>query len=196
MIQFLPGDGRDVSAAVLTDGALAGVALTGSTATARLVNRAIASSDGPIIPFIAETGGLNAMIVDSTALPEQVVDDVITSAFRPAGQRCSSLRLLCLQDDIADTVLEMLKGAMDLLLVGDPGDPSTDVGPPIDRAALGRITDYVRALPVGARILHQTPLPPALATRGHNLPPTLIELPHPRQPYPRNLRPGTPAAEQ
>jgi RHH-type proline utilization regulon transcriptional repressor/proline dehydrogenase/delta 1-pyrroline-5-carboxylate dehydrogenase len=174
LLQFLPGDGRDVSDAVLTDSRLAGVAFTGSTATAKLLNRALSQSEGPIIPFIAETGGLNAMIVDSTALPEQVVDDVMTSAFRAAGQRCSSLRLLCVQEEIADVVLHMLMGAMDTLIVGDPADPATDVGPLIDDAARQRIARYLAALPAGACILHQ--VSSAGAASGHFLLPTLVEI--------------------
>ena len=112
--------------------ATAGVCFTGSTAVARLINRTMAAKDGPIVPLIAETGGLNAMVVDSTALPEQVVDAVVQSAFRSAGQRCSALRLLCLHRSTADGVIEMLKGAMAELRVGDPADLATDVGP-LDR---------------------------------------------------------------
>ena len=118
----------------LTHRALAGVAFTGSTATAATINRTLAGREGPIVPLIAETGGVNAMIVDSTALPEQVVDDVIASAFTSAGQRCSALRVLYLQEEIADRVIEMLIGAMKCLTIGDPADPATDVGPVISAA--------------------------------------------------------------
>src|SRR5262249_26515492 len=110
-LQFVPGDGR-VGAALTADPRVAGVAFTGSTEVGHLINRALAAKDGPIVPLIAETGGINAMIVDATALPEQVSDDVVTSAFRSAGQRCSALRLLCVQDDVADRMIEMIAGAL------------------------------------------------------------------------------------
>jgi RHH-type proline utilization regulon transcriptional repressor/proline dehydrogenase/delta 1-pyrroline-5-carboxylate dehydrogenase len=175
VLQFLPGDGIAVSEAVLGDSRIGGVAFTGSTATAKLLHRQLAAREGPIIPFIAETGGINAMIVDSTALLEQVVDDVITSAFRGAGQRCSALRLLCVQEDIAAPLLEMLMGAMDTLVVGDALDPATDVGPLIDRPAWQRIQDYLTALPAGARLLHRMNIG-ARASFGRWIAPTLIEI--------------------
>ena len=135
--------GPDVGAALVADPRVAGVAFTGSTATAKRIARALVEDDlRPLIPFIAETGGINAMIVDSTALPEQVVQDVVTSAFRSAGQRCSALRLLVLQEDVAEHTLEMLAGAMDALVMGDPADPATDVGPVIDEAAYDRLMAY------------------------------------------------------
>ncbi|MGZ8997733.1 MAG: proline dehydrogenase family protein, partial [Allosphingosinicella sp.] len=131
---------RDMGQKLMEDVRIAGVAFTGSTATAKTIARTlIADDDRDIIPLIAETGGINAMIVDSTALAEQVVQDVITSAFRSAGQRCSALRLLVLQEDIAERTLEMLAGAMDTLVVGDPADPRTDVGPVIDKASFDRL---------------------------------------------------------
>jgi RHH-type proline utilization regulon transcriptional repressor/proline dehydrogenase/delta 1-pyrroline-5-carboxylate dehydrogenase len=134
-----PG-GPDMGAALVEDSRIAGIAFTGSTATAKRIARALLDDDErPLVPFIAETGGINAMIVDSTALPEQVVVDVVTSAFRSAGQRCSALRLLVLQEEIAERTLEMLAGAMDALVVGDPADPATDVGPVIDRGAYDRL---------------------------------------------------------
>ena len=137
-----PG-GPEVGAALVSDARVAGVAFTGSTATAKRIARALVVDDErPIVPLIAETGGINAMIVDSTALPEQVVADVIASAFRSAGQRCSALRLLLLQEEIAEGVITMLQGAMDTLIVGAPGDPATDVGPVIDRAAYERLMGY------------------------------------------------------
>ena len=124
----------------MEDVRIAGVAFTGSTATAKTIARTlVADDDRDIIPLIAETGGINAMIVDSTALPEQVVQDVITSAFRSAGQRCSALRLLVLQEDVAERTLEMLAGAMDTLIVGDPADPRTDVGPVIDQPSYDKL---------------------------------------------------------
>ena len=136
---LVPG-GPEVGAALTGDARVMGVAFTGSTATARKIARSLLDDDTrPLVPLIAETGGINAMIVDSTALPEQVVADVVTSAFRSAGQRCSALRLLLVQEEVADTVLEMLAGAMDTLRVGAPGDPATDVGPVIDRAAYDRL---------------------------------------------------------
>jgi RHH-type transcriptional regulator, proline utilization regulon repressor / proline dehydrogenase / delta 1-pyrroline-5-carboxylate dehydrogenase len=135
--------GPEVGAELVADVRVAGVAFTGSTATAKRIARSLVDDDArPIVSLIAETGGINAMIVDSTALTEQVVADVVTSAFRSAGQRCSALRLLLLQEDIAERTLEMLAGAMDTLVVGDPGDPATDVGPVIDAAAYARLMDY------------------------------------------------------
>jgi RHH-type proline utilization regulon transcriptional repressor/proline dehydrogenase/delta 1-pyrroline-5-carboxylate dehydrogenase len=135
--------GPDVGAALTADRRIMGVAFTGSTATARRIARSLLDDDArPIVPLIAETGGINAMIVDSTALPEQVVADVITSSFRSAGQRCSALRLLLVQEDIAEPLLRMLSGAMDTLRIGDPGDPATDVGPVIDRGAYDRLMGY------------------------------------------------------
>jgi RHH-type transcriptional regulator, proline utilization regulon repressor / proline dehydrogenase / delta 1-pyrroline-5-carboxylate dehydrogenase len=140
-----PG-GPDVGAAIVADARIAGVAFTGSTATARKIARALLDDERrPLTPLIAETGGINAMIVDSTALSEQVVADVVTSAFRSAGQRCSALRLLLLQEDVAETTLEMLKGAMDTLVIGDPADPATDIGPVIDRAAYDHLMAYREA---------------------------------------------------
>jgi RHH-type transcriptional regulator, proline utilization regulon repressor / proline dehydrogenase / delta 1-pyrroline-5-carboxylate dehydrogenase len=140
-----------VGAALVADPRTAGVCFTGSTAVARLINRALAQKDGPIVPLIAETGGLNAMIVDSTALPEQVADAVVQSAFRSAGQRCSALRLLCVHDGIADGVIEMLRGALAELRVGDPANLATDVGPVIDDEAHAGITHHVQRLRAEAR---------------------------------------------
>ena len=115
----VPGDGR-IGAALVAHPDIAGVVFTGSTEVARSINRTLAAKDGPIVPLIAETGGINAMIVDATALPEQVADDVVTSAFRSAGQRCSALRLLFVQDDVADRMIEMIAGAARELKIGDP----------------------------------------------------------------------------
>jgi RHH-type proline utilization regulon transcriptional repressor/proline dehydrogenase/delta 1-pyrroline-5-carboxylate dehydrogenase len=139
--------GPEIGAALVGDVRVAGVAFTGSTATAKRIARTLLEDDAegpgrPIVPLIAETGGINAMIVDSTALPEQVVADVVASSFRSAGQRCSALRLLLVQEDVADGVIAMLKGAMDTLIVGAPGDPATDVGPVIDQAAYDRLMTY------------------------------------------------------
>ena len=132
VLHLLPGDGATVGGALVADSRISGVVFTGSTETARVINRQLAERDGPIVPLIAETGGLNVMLVDATALPEQVVDDVITSAFQSAGQRCSALRVLYLQEDIADNVIEMLRGAMAELKIGNPAALSTDIGPVID----------------------------------------------------------------
>ena len=170
-LHLLPG-GSEVGAALVADPRVAGVAFTGSTATARRIAQALLADDRrPLVPLIAETGGLNAMIVDSTALPEQVVADVITSAFRSAGQRCSALRLLILQDEIAGPVLSMLTGAMDCLSLGDPRDPATDVGPVIDGAARARLLAHLDAM--GNAVLHRLPVP----ATGHFVPPALIRLP-------------------
>jgi RHH-type transcriptional regulator, proline utilization regulon repressor / proline dehydrogenase / delta 1-pyrroline-5-carboxylate dehydrogenase len=133
-LALLQGDGS-VGQALVNDARIAGVAFTGGTDTALSIARSLAQRGGPLVPFIAETGGINAMIVDSSALPEQVVTDVLAGAFGSAGQRCSALRLLCLQQDIADRVLRMLQGAAEALAIGDPLDPATDVGPVIDAAA-------------------------------------------------------------
>jgi RHH-type proline utilization regulon transcriptional repressor/proline dehydrogenase/delta 1-pyrroline-5-carboxylate dehydrogenase len=143
--QFAPGDGA-LGAALVAHKNVAGVAFTGSTEVAWAINRALAARRGPIVPFIAETGGVNAMIVDATALPEQVTDDVISSAFRSAGQRCSALRLLCVQDEVADRIIEMIVGAAVELSVGDPRDPATDVGPVIDAEAKAGLESHIAAM--------------------------------------------------
>src|SRR6266481_1839149 len=126
-----------------SDGRVAGVAFTGSTEVARSINRTLAGKDAAIVPLIAETGGINAMIVDATALPEQVTDDVVTSAFRSAGQRCSALRLLCVQEDVADRIVEMIKGAARALNLGDPREIATHVGPVVDRDAKDRLERWI-----------------------------------------------------
>jgi RHH-type proline utilization regulon transcriptional repressor/proline dehydrogenase/delta 1-pyrroline-5-carboxylate dehydrogenase len=162
---------RDMGQKLMEDVRIAGVAFTGSTATAKTIARTlIADDDRDIIPLIAETGGVNAMIVDSTALPEQVVQDVVTSAFRSAGQRCSALRLLVLQEDIAERTLEMLAGAMDTLIVGDPADPRTDVGPVIDRPSYDKL--------MGRREAMKDNILKTVAAPGEGLfvPPTLIRI--------------------
>ncbi|MEN3748820.1 L-glutamate gamma-semialdehyde dehydrogenase [Sphingomonas sp. HF-S3] len=167
---LVPG-GPEVGAALTADPRIAGVAFTGSTPTAKKIARALLDGDDrPLVPLIAETGGINAMIVDSTALPEQVVADVLTSSFRSAGQRCSALRLLVLQEEIADTVIEMLKGAMELLVIGDSGDPATDVGPVIDDAAYDKLMGYRDS--VKARWMKTLPVP----ATGRFVPPTMIRL--------------------
>jgi RHH-type proline utilization regulon transcriptional repressor/proline dehydrogenase/delta 1-pyrroline-5-carboxylate dehydrogenase len=155
--------------------ALAGVAMTGSTATAQTINRALAARSGAIVPLIAETGGMNAMIVDSTALPEQVVDDAVTSAFMSAGQRCSALRLLFLQEEVADQIIEMICGAMDELVIGDPADFATDVGPVITAAAAQQLTRHVDRMRAEARIIKACDLG-AGHVHGSFFAPHLIEL--------------------
>lgn len=143
VLQLLPGDGPSVGAPLTGDPRIAGVCFTGSTEVAKLIEKQLAGKAAPDAMLIAETGGLNAMIVDSTALPEQAVRDVLASAFQSAGQRCSALRILYIQKDVEEKVLEMLKGAMEALKVGDPWNPSTDVGPVIDEEAREAINDYV-----------------------------------------------------
>jgi RHH-type proline utilization regulon transcriptional repressor/proline dehydrogenase/delta 1-pyrroline-5-carboxylate dehydrogenase len=145
-LHLLPGRGETVGAALVRHADCAGVAFTGSTEVARLINRTLAQKDGPIVPLIAETGGLNAMIVDSSALPEQVVNDAIASAFNSAGQRCSALRVLFVQQDVAPRVLDLLEGALAQLTVGDPADLATDVGPVIDRDAQAQLERHVRTI--------------------------------------------------
>ncbi len=146
--------GADVGAAIVADPHVAGVAFTGSGKAARAINRALAAKDGAIVPLIAETGGQNALIVDNSALPEQVVDDVVTSAFRSAGQRCSALRILCLPHDVADKIIAMLRGAMRELVVGHPSRLSTDVGPVIDDAAKERLLTHIDYLRDGAKEIY------------------------------------------
>ena len=145
-LAMLHGPGESVGAALTADARTAGVCFTGSTQVAKIIQRALAHKDGPIVPFIAETGGLNAMIVDSSALPEQVVDAVVQSAFRSAGQRCSALRLLVVHDGIADGVIEMIRGALSELVVGDPAFLATDVGPVIDDEAFTNVSRSIDAL--------------------------------------------------
>ena len=145
-LQLLHGAGETVGAELVAAPRVAGVVFTGSTQVAKIINRALAAKDGPIVPLIAETGGINAMLVDSTALPEQVADAVVQSAFRSAGQRCSALRLLCVHESIADGVIEMIQGAAKELRVGDTSDLATDVGPVIDREAFENIQNHLKRL--------------------------------------------------
>jgi len=170
-LQLLPGDGR-IGAALTSDARVGGVCFTGSTDTAQLIRRAMAKNLTPGAPLIAETGGLNAMIVDSTALPEQAVRDVVQSAFQSAGQRCSALRCLYVQEDIAEGFTEMLKGAMDELSIGSPWDLSCDVGPVIDDEAQAGIDAYIAAAKTGGRVIKQLARPNA----GHFVPPTLLRV--------------------
>ena len=174
-VHLVPTPGRLFGEIALAHPALAGVAMTGSTATALTINRAMAARGGIIVPLIAETGGLNAMIVDSTALPEQVVDDVVSSAFMSAGQRCSALRLLFLQEEIADAVLQMIAGAMDELLIGDPANLQTDVGPVINATARDGLAQHVARMRSEARIVKACELGESHA-HGSFFAPHLIEL--------------------
>ncbi len=159
VLQLLPGDGATVGAALTSDPRIGGVCFTGSTETAQAINRAMAANLAPDAPLIAETGGLNAMIVDSTALPEQAVKDIVASAFQSAGQRCSALRVLYLQEDVAETVLEMLFGAMDELRPGDPWLLSTDTGPVIDEEARQVIVRHVEKARAENRLLKELETP-------------------------------------
>jgi RHH-type transcriptional regulator, proline utilization regulon repressor / proline dehydrogenase / delta 1-pyrroline-5-carboxylate dehydrogenase len=174
-VHLVPTPGRLFGEVALAHPALAGVAMTGSTATALTINRAMAARGGIIVPLIAETGGLNAMIVDSTALPEQIVDDVVSSAFMSAGQRCSALRLLFLQEEIADSVLEMIAGAMDELLIGDPSNLETDVGPVINSVARDGLAQHADRMRKEARIVKACRLGEAHA-HGSFFAPLLVEL--------------------
>ncbi|MBK1635147.1 bifunctional proline dehydrogenase/L-glutamate gamma-semialdehyde dehydrogenase PutA [Rhodovulum adriaticum] len=171
-LQLLPGDGATVGARLTSDARVGGVAFTGSTETARLIRAAMADHMPPGTPLIAETGGLNAMIVDSTALPEQAVADILASSFQSAGQRCSALRCLYVQEDIAESFLTMLQGAMAELRLGDPWDLSTDVGPLIEAAAKDDFTAHIDRARTAGRLLWQGDAPPA----GHFLSPTLIRV--------------------
>ena len=159
VLHLLPGDGETVGAALVADPRIAGVAFTGSTETGRAINQSLAARPGPIAPLIAETGGQNAMIVDSSALAEQVVADTLVSAFDSAGQRCSALRLLYVQDDIADRLLPMLAGAMAELRIGDPALLATDVGPVIDEPARQALERHAARMAREGRLLYQCPLP-------------------------------------
>lgn len=174
VLQLVPGDGINVGSALVNHTQIDGVAFTGSTETAKLIQRSLANKPGAIIPFIAETGGINAMIVDSTALPEQVVSDVIQSAFQSAGQRCSALRVLYLQEDIAEQMIAMLIGAMRELKVGDPAEMSTDIGPIIDRQAQKSLIKHIAAHEKqGNRVIRGAPIE---SRAGYYLSPALIEI--------------------
>jgi RHH-type transcriptional regulator, proline utilization regulon repressor / proline dehydrogenase / delta 1-pyrroline-5-carboxylate dehydrogenase len=178
VVELLVAPGKAVGEKLVPDTRIQGVMFTGSTDTGRWLSKTLVNRDDVGIPLIAETGGQNAMIVDSTALPEQVVDDVIQSGFQSAGQRCSALRVLFLQDDVADKIITMIKGAMDELHIGDPAFLSTDVGPVIDGKALGRLQEHVDALGAQsgrAKLLHKIDLPQACES-GSFFAPYLFEL--------------------
>jgi len=172
VLQMLPGAGAEVGAALTRDARTGGVVFTGSTETAQIIRRAMADHLDPGAPLIAETGGLNAMIVDSTALPEQVVRDVVASAFQSAGQRCSALRCLYVQEDVADHLLHMLFGAMDALELGDPWHLASDIGPVIDAEAARDIRGYVSQARRERRVLHELRAP----DQGHFVAPVAIEV--------------------
>jgi len=176
-LQLLPGDGA-TGAALVADRRICGVLFTGSLEVARLIQGRLAERLGPggrSVPLVAETGGQNAMVLDSSALPEQAVGDILLSAFDSAGQRCSALRLLCLQEEVAEPVLEMLAGAMAELRLGNPADPATDIGPVIDAGARQRILDRVEVLRAAGMKVTAMPLPPG-HERGSFVAPTLVEI--------------------
>jgi RHH-type proline utilization regulon transcriptional repressor/proline dehydrogenase/delta 1-pyrroline-5-carboxylate dehydrogenase len=175
VLALLPGDGAEIGGALVASDAVHGIAFTGSTDTARLINRGLAGRSGPIATLIAETGGLNAMLVDSSALPEQVVADVVASAFNSAGQRCSALRVLFLQQEVADKVERLLAGFMDELVVGDPALLATDVGPVIDAESRQRLEAHAAAIVRGAAWQHRVRLP-ADAAGGHFVAPLAVEI--------------------
>lgn len=176
VLQFLPGDGASVGAQLTSDPRVAGVAFTGSNETALAIHRALARRPGAIAALIAETGGQNAMIVDSSALPEQVVNDAVMSAFGSAGQRCSALRVLCVQEDIADRVETLLAGAMQELRIGDPALLDTDIGPVIDAEALKNIESHAARIVKGARWSHRVSLPSS-TSQGTFCAPLAVEIP-------------------
>ncbi|MGA7657916.1 MAG: aldehyde dehydrogenase family protein, partial [Methylocella sp.] len=163
-LHLLPGDGG-VGEQLVSMPGLAGVAFTGSMETAAQINCRLAAKDGPLPVLIAETGGINTMIADATALPEQVCDDVLASAFRSAGQRCSALRLLCVQEDVADKMIAIIAGAARELLVGDPRDPQVHIGPVIDADAQARLTPHIAKMQ-GAAIVHYAGEIPSNAPKG------------------------------
>lgn len=176
VLQLLPGEGAKVGARLVADQRVAAVIFTGSTETAAAINQTLATRGGPIVPLIAETGGQNAMIVDSTALPEQAVADIVKSAFGSAGQRCSALRLLFVQSDIAGKLLTMLQGAMGCLRVGDPALLATDIGPVIDMAARDTLRHHVNRMQKVAKPLYSLAVSPELLQRGSFFAPELIQL--------------------
>jgi len=163
VLHFLPGEGEEIGAYAVALPGIAGVAFTGSNITARNINQALAAGHGPIAVLIAETGGQNALFADSSSLPEQVVLDVVHSAFNSAGQRCSATRVLCVQEDIAARVIELLQGHMQELVIGDPADMATDVGPVIDADALANLRQHVGSISAKNRVIHRCELPPGLS---------------------------------
>ena len=180
ILHLLPGSGPGVGATLVADTRVAGVAFTGSTATAQRINHQLAERAGPIVPLIAETGGLNVLIADSSALPELLVDDVMDSAFGSAGQRCSALRVLFLQDELASSVIEMLSGAMATIVVGNPLALATDVGPVIDGAAVKKLEDHAEKMEQSATLIARCDLP-AMCSAGSFFAPRAFEIDSIRQ---------------
>ncbi|MCC7462364.1 MAG: bifunctional proline dehydrogenase/L-glutamate gamma-semialdehyde dehydrogenase PutA [Gammaproteobacteria bacterium] len=178
LLALLPGRGEETGAALVAHPQIDGVAFTGGTATARKINQALAQRASPIVPLVAETGGLNGLFLDSTALEEQVVDDVLTSAFGSAGQRCSSLRMLFVPRAAADRLILRISAAMDELNVGDPTDPATDIGPVIDASALADLQRHVGRLQRDVSILRQSTVA-AMQARGNYFGPVMAEVPTP-----------------
>jgi RHH-type proline utilization regulon transcriptional repressor/proline dehydrogenase/delta 1-pyrroline-5-carboxylate dehydrogenase len=178
LLALLPGDGATVGSALCGHPGIDGIAFTGGTDTARIINRQLANRDGPILPFIAETGGLNGMFVDTTALREQVVDDVTLSAVGSAGQRCSALRVLFVPNDSADELIATLAGALDALVIGDPADPATDIGPVIDDEARANLEAHLVRLEREAKIVHRLD-PGVWAGKGTFFGPVIAEVPSP-----------------
>ncbi|MFT5572679.1 MAG: RHH-type proline utilization regulon transcriptional repressor/proline dehydrogenase [Cryomorphaceae bacterium] len=176
VLHLLLGEGAVIGQQVIGDPRISGVVFTGSTETATLINKQIAKRSGSSIPLIAETGGQNCMVVDSTALPEQVVDDVISSAFHSAGQRCSALRVLYLQEEIADKVMTMLEGAMQAVIVGDPSMLSTDIGPVIDQRAIAGLLAHVKKFEASAKQTLAMPVKQELLLQGNYFQPRVFEI--------------------
>ncbi|KCZ55702.1 pyrroline-5-carboxylate dehydrogenase [Hyphomonas beringensis] len=174
-LHLLPGTGEQVGSVLIKDLRVSGVCFTGGTSTARIIAKSLADRDGPIIPLIAETGGLNGLFVDTTALREQVIDDIIVSAFGSAGQRCSALRVAFLPHDTADMLVEGLIGAMNELKIGDPADPDTDVGPVIDQESREMLQEYLAKMETEAKVLHQIPAG-RIGETGYGFGPALVEL--------------------
>jgi len=179
-LHLVPGDGA-IGSKLVSDPRVGGVAFTGSTEVARSINSALSKNTGPIVPMIAETGGINAMIVDATAVPEQVTDDVIASAFRSAGQRCSALRLLCLQEQVAERMVDMIIGAVQELKLGDPRDVSTHIGPVIDAEAKSKLDNWIAAMQERGTLRFRWDANRAVPSSGNYVPPTIIELPNARE---------------
>jgi RHH-type proline utilization regulon transcriptional repressor/proline dehydrogenase/delta 1-pyrroline-5-carboxylate dehydrogenase len=173
VLHFVPGGGK-IGSMLVADRRVSGVVFTGSTEVGRAINRTLAAKEGPIVPLIAETGGINAMIVDATALPEQVTDDVITSAFRSAGQRCSALRLLCIQDDVSERIFDMIAGATRELKLGDPRDLATHVGPVIDADAKTRLDGWITSMETRGALLFRLQANPPPG--GTYVTPAIVEL--------------------
>ncbi|MDO6671124.1 bifunctional proline dehydrogenase/L-glutamate gamma-semialdehyde dehydrogenase PutA [Cobetia amphilecti] len=177
VVQLLPGDGPTVGSVLSSDPRITGVCFTGSTQTAQIINRSLAARENAPLPtLIAETGGLNAMIVDSTALPEQVVNDVVQSAFQSAGQRCSALRVLYVQEDVAERVIGLLKGAMDELKIGDPRDLGTDVGPVIDEEARAGLLKHIEEYRSQGRVIAEAAVDKTITEHGTFVAPVALRI--------------------